>query len=97
MKNCRYYGLANCKENPCVIFPEKNKEEFEEIELPKDKFEEIKELMNPYIKDHCNYCGIKIDKTSFGFLSRDITSCNNIICLTQAIEDKENIINEVKG
>jgi len=68
----------------------------EQITLDKSVFDEIKPLLEPYIKDHCNYCGIKITKKTFGLLSREITCCSNMVCLIQAIEDMEEMKKLIK-
>ena len=63
----------------------------QQITLSKEVFDEMKPLLKPYIKDHCNYCGDEITKDTFGFLSRDITSCGNLLCLSHAITDGDEI------
>lgn len=68
----------------------------EKITISKDVFDDIAPYLKPYMKDYCNYCGRKITKDSFGLLSREITTCNSIICLAEAIldEDELNSVNE---
>ena len=64
------------------------------IKLNKEKFEEMKKVLSPYIKDRCNYCGEKITKDNFGLLAKHITSCKSIFCMTHSIEDLDEIQKE---
>lgn len=63
----------------------------EEIKLNKENFEKIAPELKPWLKDHCNYCGEKITKKTFGFLSKNITCCKSELCLFLAMDDKEEI------
>ncbi len=63
------------------------------ITVSKDAFDDIAPMLKPYLKDHCNYCGRKIKKDTFGILAKQITCCDNMVCLSQAIVDMEEIKN----
>ena len=55
--------------------------------IDKEVFDRIAPLLKPHIKDCCDYCGCKITRDTFGLLDRDITCCQNMICLIEAIND----------
>ena len=61
----------------------------ENISIDKTLFNKMKGQMKPWLKDHCNYCGKKIDEDTFGFLSKNITSCKSELCLMLAVNDLE--------
>lgn len=63
----------------------------DKIIISSDVFDEIKEACKPHVKDNCKYCGCKIDKNSFGLLTKDITCCKSMVCITESLmqEDSE--------
>ena len=63
----------------------------EEIQIDKESFEYLAPMLRPYLKEHCNYCGCKITKDTFGLLAKEITCCGNIVCLTQSIGDMDKL------
>ena len=67
-----------------------------EITLDKSSFDDIKPMLKPYVKNHCNYCGVKITKDNFGLLARETTCCNNFICLTEALGDIDTMKRDYK-
>lgn len=52
-------------------------------------YEILKKVIPKYLKKYCSFCGDKITKKNFGFVSKDKTSCNNLLCLTMAINKFE--------
>jgi len=63
----------------------------EEIQIDKKVFDDLAPMLKPYLKEHCNYCGCKITKETFGLLSREITCCKSMVCLINAIDDMEEL------
>ncbi len=41
----------------------------------------------------CKYCGVKITKDNFGLLSKDITCCNSILCITESVAEEDDDVN----
>ena len=37
----------------------------------------------------CKYCGVRIQKNNFGWISKDIQSCNSPLCLFKGIRKKD--------
>ena len=58
------------------------------ITIDKSAFDILKEALGDKIKDKCDFCEEKITKDNFGYISKDITSCKNIFCLTQAVKEE---------
>jgi len=82
-------GTWQTKENNLI-------RKMKEIQIDKECFESLKKAIGDSIKDKCDYCGKKITKDTFGLLSKDITCCNDLICLVQAVTDG-NFTKEEKG
>lgn len=59
------------------------------VAVNKESFEDVRELIKEYVKPTCKYCDVKITKDTFGFISRDITCCKDIICLISAMQEEE--------
>ena len=62
--------------------------EKEFIELHKSAFQELIKLLD-ITEPKCKYCGIQVRKNNFGLIAKDIISCKNIICLSQAVGEFE--------
>jgi hypothetical protein len=54
--------------------------ETEMIEINKEQFDVVCEIL-PELKDvKCGVCGVKITRDNYGFLAKDSYSCNNFGC-----------------
>ena len=60
----------------------------EMLKITSENYEQLKYKLKPHLKENCKYCNIKIDKETFGYLSREITCCRNMICISQAVGEK---------
>jgi len=59
-----------------------------EIVLSKELFDKIMPKLKSHIKDTCKYCGEKITRDNFGFLSMETTCCNSLLCLTEKVAEE---------
>lgn len=58
------------------------------IQVDKANFDNLMNLLD--LNDlHCSDCGVKITKDNFGFIAKDVYSCNNILCLMKAYDKFE--------
>jgi len=65
-------------------------QEKEFIQLDKSAFKTVMEILE-ITKPKCIFCGVKIRKNNFGMITKDIISCKNIVCLSQAIDKFEKL------
>ena len=58
------------------------------IQIDKQSFNQLMELLD-YKQIHCTICGKKINSSNFGLIAKDLFSCNNVLCLMEAVEKFE--------
>ena len=63
----------------------------ENITISKELFDEIMPHLKLHIKDFCKYCGEKITRENFGLISKDITCCNSILCITESVAEEDSL------
>jgi len=61
------------------------------IKISKEIFDKLIPHLKPHMKDNCKYCGVKITRDNFGLLSKDITCCNSILCITESVAEEEDV------
>jgi len=66
-------------------------EKMKHIKLTEENFDKIAPRLKPFLKNYCNYCGEKITGKTYGFLSRSVTACKSLLCLTLAVSDLKEI------
>lgn len=54
--------------------------------LTKQMFDLLKEAIQDGIHETCDICGKKITRDTFGYISKNNTSCNDILCISEIIE-----------
>lgn len=59
------------------------------VTISKEIFDILMPKLKPHIKDNCKYCGEKITRENFGFLSKDITCCKSILCITESVAEED--------
>jgi len=72
--------------------------EFHLVAVQKEQFTELKQLLGDSIKPNCKYCDKPINKENFGFISIDVTCCDDLICLAQSVVESDAVhaISETK-
>lgn len=64
-----------------------NKEEDKEfVELPKELFNTLMNMLFEGKKLECSFCGTELTKDNFGLIAKDVLSCNDILCKIKAYD-----------
>ena len=59
------------------------------ITLKLEEYKLLKNALGKKLKSKCDFCHRRITSKNYGYLSFNVVSCNDLICLTRAIERVE--------
>jgi len=67
------------------------------IQIDKANFDFIKKILGKEIKTKCDFCKCKLNRDNFGLIAKDISSCNNLLCLIESYEKFDKNMVEKNG